>query len=149
MMTVEKRTITRVRDASSEQKSHYPEPLWFIDHDIEGGSSWMYIFPHSRLQWRVAEYNLDPNDIDKLIEVAIYEFHMTDNVHSNPTHLWNTDEATARQAHLGRVEAAKSRVVHLDPNNQLDVIRRAWNPHHPALAIQRKHVRDLRSQMGR
>lgn len=147
-MTVEKRTITRVRDASAEQISHYPEPLWFIEHDIEGGPQWTYVFPHSRLQWRAAEYGLDPADINTLIDVSIYEFHMPDNVHSNPTHLWRTDQASARVAHLARVESAKSRVIHLDPHNQLDVIRKVWDAQHPVLAEQRARIREIRSRMG-
>ena len=148
---MQNRTITRVHDASGLQRSPFNEPLWFVEHDIEGGVPWTYIFPHSLLGWRAAEYEFNPEDIDTLIEVVLHEFHMTIETHNHnhSTHVWKADPKTAREALLGRITEVKGRVTHHDPNNQLDVIRKAWNPFHPALRVQRDHVRAIREQKVR
>lgn len=110
---------------------------------------WTYIFPHSTLGWRSAEYGIDPTDIDTLIHVVIHEHHMFDLTHTDPTFLWNTDQETARKAHLRRVGEVMAKVTHHDPDNHLDVIRKAWDPTHPSLAQQRKVIQDIRTRMGR
>lgn len=142
----QKRTITRVRDASGEQQCAAPHPIWFIDMDVEGALPWIYVIPHSTFFHRSAEYGIDPSDFDTLLDIAIHEHHF-ELSHTDPTFLYNTDEKTAREAHLARVDAAKKRVTHEDPANLLNVIRNAYDLNDPILAEARRRMKEVRARM--
>jgi hypothetical protein len=142
----QKRTITRVRDASSEQQSSPTHPIWFIDMDVEGAHPWIYVIPHSTFFHRSAEYGLDPSDFDTLLDVVIHEHHFELH-HTDPTFLYNTDEKTAREAHLARVAAAKQRVTHQDPHGLLDTIRKAYDPNDPLLTEACRRMQEVRARM--
>lgn len=78
------------------------------------GTVGVHIMPVVALEWRAAEYGIDPTDVDTLLEVLLHEPHMPTEdspqqgaraVDTGPD-LWtaaNTD--AARAAHLARVKA--------------------------------------------
>lgn len=69
-----------------------------------------HVMPKDAAEWRVAEYGLDPNDHDTLIDVLIHEGHVhaaiapEDSLHLAPT------VEHAREALLGAVRARKAKV---------------------------------------
>lgn len=145
-MTAKEFTVRSVRDI---RPPGAPEPVWMVDTSIDGGPipTHSFGFPHSILTWRVAEYGIDPSDFDTLLDVVLHEPHMT-HTHLDPTFLYNTDQDTARAAHLERVRRSKQGVVHHDPDGLLDHIRRAYDPNNPAIeeykarvAISRREAR--------
>jgi hypothetical protein len=91
---------------------------WMVDYDDASAHG----FPPETLSWRAAEYGIDPNDVDTLLEIVLHEPHVNLH-HTDPTFLYNTDEETARAAHLRRVAASPVRVQ--DSNGHLEQIRMA------------------------
>ncbi|MEV6154908.1 hypothetical protein AB0L53_31665 [Nonomuraea sp. NPDC052129] len=49
------------------------EPSWGVVKVDPSGARILHAFPHSTLEWRAAEYGIDPEDIDTLLEVILYE----------------------------------------------------------------------------
>jgi hypothetical protein len=112
--------------------------LWIVHHDRGDGVLWDYAFPHDTLTYRSAEYGIDPNDADTLLDVVLHEFHM-EPAQIGPDHpqfLYNTDERTARRAHLARVQELKNTVSYEDPQSLLDLIKR----HHLSSFDSRRHT---------
>lgn len=138
---MQRRTITAVR-----KESIGSEFAWIIEMDVEGALPWVYANPVHTLGLRSAEYGIDPNDVDTLIDIMIHEHHFQV-PDSHPTFLWNTDEKTAREAHLARVADAKTRVTHLDPNNLLGIIRESHNPNDPMIGQFRATILAARRRM--
>lgn len=123
---METRTITGVENTLIDHPNGVTEPVWNICMDIDDGRKWTYIIPHCTFHWRSVEYGIDPEDFETLLDIALHEHHVNLQ-HTDPTFLYNTDEGTARKAHLARIAEAKTRVAHLDPQNHLDVIRKAYD----------------------
>lgn len=73
---------------------------------------------------RAAEYGIDYHDWETLVDVAMHEFHFGVEV-DDPTHLYNTDEKTAREAHMERVRKSKETIQYADPDNHLDKLKQA------------------------
>lgn len=64
----------------------------------------LHIFPPETLEWRAAEYGIDPSDVDTLLDVVLAEPYDTE-----PAPLWQApDRETARAALLDRVSARKA-----------------------------------------
>ncbi|MEV1177275.1 hypothetical protein [Nonomuraea sp. NPDC049784] len=49
------------------------EPLWGVAVVKTDGSRFLKTFPHSSLEWRSAEYGIDPDDKDTLLDVILHE----------------------------------------------------------------------------
>jgi len=137
-------TITGVRDVRAPGS---PEPVWMIDMASDDGTARAAGFPHSTLAWRAAEYGIDPSDFDTLLDVVLHEPHMQHTVH-DPTFLYNTDQDTARAAHLERVKQVRRGVVHLDPDGHLNRIQEAYDPQDPAVHTFRRRVESIRQTMA-
>lgn len=64
-----------------------------------------YTFPDDTLEWRAAEYEIDPTDLDTLLDIVLYEPHLPADdqpelsLHHAPT------VKSARDRHLARIEA--------------------------------------------
>lgn len=89
-------------------------PCWQITMLKPDGTRRAHIMPDATLEWRAAEYGIDPADVDALLEVVLHEPFMTmvDDVEHGPRYadggpdLWTADNTTtAREAHLARVKA--------------------------------------------
>jgi hypothetical protein len=122
-----KYTVIEVRDMNNGKD----EPMWFVglSHD-DGTDPHGVAFPHATFHHRVAEYGIDSEDFDTLLDIALHEPYINLH-HTDPTFLYNTDRETARLHHLARIQELKKTVTHEDPNSLLDTIRTAYT-HDPA-----------------
>lgn len=73
-------------------------------------------FFHDAIRWRAAEYGIDPMDSPTLFDILMHE-RFIDTRHQSPGFLWANDQATARSAHLSKIEAVRSTVALGDPQN--------------------------------
>ncbi|WP_433235560.1 hypothetical protein ACQPYK_25555 [Streptosporangium sp. CA-135522] len=96
----------------------------------------MHIIPHSTWEWRCAEYGVDPNDMDTLLDIVLHEPWIPDpndvlsladpaaaavleDTHGLPT-CWTpaVSDTVRLQAQLARVEAVKRHRVRMEPETQ-------------------------------
>jgi hypothetical protein len=49
------------------------EPMWGISRVRPDGVPHMHIIPHSTWEWRCAEYGIDPDDMDTLLDIVLHE----------------------------------------------------------------------------
>ncbi|SDI50604.1 hypothetical protein SAMN05421505_16112 [Sinosporangium album] len=55
------------------------EPIWCVYQVAPAsGMHIQHAFPHSAFEWRCAEYGLDPDDLDTLLDVVLYEPYLPD-----------------------------------------------------------------------
>ncbi|MFJ8995610.1 hypothetical protein ACIRQH_35045 [Streptomyces sp. NPDC102279] len=132
-------------------------PCWAVDMIKPDGTGHRHIFPKVTLEFRAAEYGIDPTDVDTLLDIVLHEPyapHPDDPLKGEdpaatagllspalvsrgtarkgdliPTTLYTApDVATAREAHLLRVEHGKANNVRVSvgkgKKDPLDVIRR-------------------------
>lgn len=80
-----------------------------IEHDGGNIEEGVFIFPEDALEWRAAEYGIDPQDRDTLFDMIIAEFFILADDGTGPSlyDAENTDDA--RVAHLERITRAKLR----------------------------------------
>lgn len=104
-----------------------------------------HVFPKDTLEWRAAEYGLDPEDVDALIRIVLYEPLLPDHNIRNPKHLYNAlSIAEARTAHLAGIDAAHKAHPIEDPGNKLDFVRRNHWMHPEAIQLKRESVAEAR-----
>ncbi|MYS15161.1 hypothetical protein [Streptomyces sp. SID4982] len=48
-------------------------PCWYVDMLKPDGSQHRHIFPKETLEWRAAEYGIDPTDIEQLLDIVLHE----------------------------------------------------------------------------
>jgi hypothetical protein len=88
----------------------------------------LYVFPVNALDYRAAEYGLDPDDSRTLLDIVLHEQHLQTD-HDHPRFVYNTDEADARSYYLDQVADVKTRIRYEDPDGHLDDVYRL----HPEL----------------
>jgi hypothetical protein len=49
------------------------EPLWGVYQTRPDQNTHLHVFPHNTFEWRAAEYGFDPDDVDGLLQVILYE----------------------------------------------------------------------------
>lgn len=123
--------------------------------DDEGNTTRLaYFFPPDTMEWRVAEYDLDPvADADLLLDIVLFEPHIE---LPEEKRLYMTDRATAKatlldtvKAERGKSEAAKAnrREGQAEADKESEVRRKvkALSVWHPTIVedkkklVQRKH----------
>jgi len=124
-------------------------PLWRIVllKDDDPPYEHVIFLPHEAFGSRVAEYGLDTEDFEKVLEVVLYEPFMNEVHELDPNFLWNTDQETARLHHLARVSRLKDEYTYNDPGKLFDVIRASYDPyssHHDAM---KEHVKNIRNSL--
>lgn len=109
------------------------EPLWGVAVVKEDDSRFLKTFPHSTLEWRSAEYGVDHEDVDTLLDIILHESYIPRE--DDPLALM--DPASSRilaatrgtpvcwtpgvsdkdrlDAHLNRIAAVKKYRVRLEP----------------------------------
>lgn len=91
---------------------HNPRVL-VVESDVtdEAGRtiSNIHYFPADTLEWRAAEYDIDPTDLDTLLDIVIYEPYMEDA--DRPDMLLHdaTSVEEARTYHLSRIQKVKAK----------------------------------------
>lgn len=133
-------SLTQGADAAPGRSSHNDgaEPMWGVAQVLPNGESNLHIFPHSTLEWRSAEYGIDPEDIDTLLDVILHEPFIPDpndalarldtraskilrDTHGLPS-CWTpgVPDNDRLQAHLTRIEAVKQHRISMEPAARRD-----------------------------
>ncbi|GAA1769857.1 hypothetical protein [Nonomuraea bangladeshensis] len=134
-------STTSLLQAGGEQASQVTphdgaEPIWGISRVRPDGQAHMHLIPHSTWEWRCAEYGIDPDDLDTLLDVVLHEPWIPDpadvlalgqpgvaevlqETHGLPT-CWTpgVPDADRLAAHLARIEAVKTHRVVMVPENR-------------------------------
>lgn len=106
-----------------------------------------HVFPKDTLEWRAAEYDIDPNDVDTLLGIVLYEPLLDEHSHEHPKHLFNAASvAEAREYHTSRINRLRKAHPLEDPDGHLDKIRQGHLMHPEALALKRADVYRGRAQ---
>lgn len=106
-----------------------------------------HVFPKDTLEWRAAEYDIDPSDVDTLLGIVLYEPLLDGHSHEHPKHLFNAATVTeAREYHTGRINKLKKAHPLEDPDGHLEKIRRGHLMHPEAVALKRADVHRGRAQ---
>jgi hypothetical protein len=75
-----------------------------IDVGEAGAKPVLHIFPLDALEWRAAEYGIEPTDTDLLLDIVLHEPYLTD----EPVVYTAASSAAARVIHLERIAAAQA-----------------------------------------
>lgn len=111
---------------------------WRVDYLRPDGVRWCHVFPDGTMGWRAAEYGIDLNDADTLLQTILHEQHIAVSP-DDPAFLYNTDEETARIHHLAKVQASQKLTDYADPHGLLAQIR----DHHRASIDLNEHARKV------
>jgi hypothetical protein len=112
------------------------EPIWGISRVRPDGVAHMHLVPHSTFEWRAAEYGIDPDDMDTMLDIVLHEpwipnphdalatmrpgaAEVLQETHGLPT-CWTpgVPDAERLAAHLARIDAVKTHRVAMVPENQ-------------------------------
>lgn len=139
-------TIIDFRDITEFSSGDKRDKKFTITFRRDDGVIWERPFPYSFISWRCAEYGIDPADTDTLIDVILHEPHIDIGPH-DPHFVFNTDEETARNRHLEKVNTSKKSISYKDPENHLQRLRDFHLKNHdPAdTAAKRKKVVSMRA----
>ncbi|MEH0586238.1 hypothetical protein QA942_19960 [Streptomyces sp. B21-106] len=111
-------------------------PCWQVSLTRPDGSVGNHVMPTSALEWRAAEYGIDPTDVDTLLDILLHEPHMptTDDPQHGPRYaddgpdLWTADTTTAaREAHAARIKTCPVQ-INVRAAKPVDVIRAGHRP---------------------
>lgn len=96
----------------------------FFEVPAPGGGTQIHClaFHPVTLLWRAAEYGIDAEDVQTLLDVVLHEQHMVGHDHTSPDFLYNTDQESARSALLDRVEQVRDRIQITDPDGLLSAV---------------------------
>ncbi|MEV4472795.1 hypothetical protein [Nonomuraea sp. NPDC049504] len=108
------------------------EPLWGLKMVRPDAGEILGVMPHSALEWRAAEYCIDPEDVGTLVDVILHEpwiprvddpfaaqdptlAAVIDDIRDLPT-CWTrgVPDQERREAHLTRIALVKERIARVD-----------------------------------
>ena len=143
-----------------------------INPDIGPPVRLAHAFAEDIIEWRVAEYDMDPNDRDSLLEMILFEPHLDDGVNDeHPLSLLNAPTiADARDFHRSRINTKKgngkvntrkrapnenavansrsARFLLIDSGNDpalpLDILKREMPIDPEIVEVKKEHIRLLR-----
>lgn len=117
----------RIRTVESAAEQRFGDvDCWQVITRAKGDGGITHLFPKATLEWRAAEYGIDPADVDTLLDVVLHEQLFDDDTaaaaESDLAAAHSTTEA--RTGHLARIATFKEqyRIV-MDAGGPLDVIR--------------------------
>lgn len=145
-MTNQHQVIT-VKDLSVEARGKL---VWSIRVRHSDGVVFNYHMPHITWAARAAEYGLDPDDIDTLLDVCLHEHEFAGLDETHPDFVYSNAEERAREALLSRIAEAKKTNLIVDPDNLLQAIR-DHHSHTPYAEFHRAHrerVQAIRKAMA-
>lgn len=134
---------------SAREKRIGETPCWRVVMLRADGKPHAHTMPVAALDRYAAEYGIDPDDTDGLLEILLHEPHMalTEETEDHPpryadtgTTLWEADSThAAREAHLDRVKNCPVRIdVRSAP--ALDVIRSTRTPDRERIRAMREAI---------
>ncbi|WP_406444575.1 hypothetical protein OHB14_36790 [Streptomyces sp. NBC_01613] len=119
----------RVRTVESvEERRHGDTDCWHVVTRAADGHGLTHVFPKVTLEWRAAEYGIDPADVDTLLDVVLHEQLLDEGTAAAiaPDLFEASSTTRARNAHLARLGAHKEkseRIILDGKNKPLDAIR--------------------------
>lgn len=109
-----------------------------------------HVFPTDTLEWRAAEYGIDPSDVDTLMDIVLAEPYLTETHWATGSQLHDADTIDqARADHIARCAAVKlahrmsTRGKAAEP---LRAVREQHDMHPEALELKRQMVARSREQ---
>lgn len=99
---------------------------WQVVTRAKGDGGITHVFPQNTLEWRAAEYGIDPADVDALLDVVLHEQLFDADTAAEAEQALRAARSTtdARTGHLARIAAVKERHrIALAEGGPLDVIR--------------------------
>ena len=112
-----------------------------------------HTFPTDTLEWRAAEYGIDPSDVDTLMDIVLAEPYLTEEHWQTGSRLHDADTVgQARADHIAR--CAKVKLAHRMSTRgkaavPLQAVRERHDMHPEALELKREMVRRSREQHRR
>lgn len=115
---------------SVEDQRHSGVDCWQVITRAADGHGLTHLFPKATLEWRAAEFGIDPDDVDALLDAVLHEAFIDDVEDGPATDILaarNTSEA--QQSHAVRIAAVKASREQIDLDRKsgktspLDVIR--------------------------
>lgn len=115
----------------------------------------IHIFPKDILEWRAAEYGINPSDVDTLLDIVIAEPYLTPEDWTSGPQLYDESVTVeqAREAHLARCARVKllhrisTRAGKGSPGSPLQYVRDTHEMHPEALALKRQYVSRTQEQL--
>lgn len=122
------------------------EDRFLVQYTVDGGDNRGHVFPADTLEWRAAEYGLDPQDRETLLEIVLYEPFLDSHSIDDPKHLFNAATIKeARDHHLGRIADLKAQHTISDPDGHLKKVTDNALMHPVALDLKRDLVTRARA----
>jgi hypothetical protein len=120
-----------------------------VTHTMDDGAEvyGRHVFPHDTLEWRAAEYGIDPADTATLLDIVLAEPYLTDEDYAGGFHLHDAPSIQhARADHLARCAKVKlrTRMSTRTKDHPLGQIRDQSLMHTEALAIKQQLVTTAR-----
>lgn len=110
-------------------------PFWRAHYIKPGGEGHVHIFPINTPHWRIVELELDPNDMETVLEIILHEPFVPD------LPLYEMKTVDARNLHLNNIQAAKRDKVSI--NHKHPIFQPFYDNHGVTperLDLYRKHV---------
>jgi len=124
-----------------------------VVHDDGAIEDGVHVFPKDIMEWRAAEYGIDPADRDTLLDIVLVEPYLTQEEWAAGFQLHNApDIATAQADHIARCAKAKLRLRMTTRGASRSYLQkiRDESPMDPeVIAVKREHVSHLRRQFSR
>lgn len=121
-----------------------------VDPVVEEG---IHAFPYDTLEWRAAEYGIDPSDVDTLMDIVLAEPYLTNEDYEPGTTLYDAASIQdAREAHIARcVKVKLAHRMSTRGKNQPHVQRVKDNAfmHPEAVILKRELVKRSREELKR
>jgi hypothetical protein len=111
--------------AEDDGKGHWVVEV-FKTHEDGRREEGVHIFPYDAMEWRAAEYNIDPNDRETLLDIILTEPYLeTETADPQRTLFVAETVQDARAHHLERIAAAKLKhgISTKEKNHPLAVVR--------------------------
>ncbi|MGC5562808.1 hypothetical protein ACPYPG_08195 [Streptomyces sp. FR-108] len=136
-------------------------PIWRVAYDRGDGTVHLHIMPQDIFAIRAAEYDMDVDDVDALIDLVLYEpFIDSMEEDGTPILFGSGSLSEAREKYLSRINQAKEETITLDiaPTSEartskstdlLDVLREGYRKAHPRREAIRAEVASARAQVQR
>lgn len=118
----------RIRTVESVKEHRIGDTdCWQVVTRATGDTGITHVFPKATLEWRAAEYGIDPDDVDTLLDVVLHEQLLDEATAGAAVRSLASARSTAdaRQAHVSRLAGVKSghRIDLGGKDSPLDVIR--------------------------
>jgi hypothetical protein len=127
--------------------------IWHVALSIEDGdvtSRMLYAFPVDTMEWRAAEYGIDPADTATLLDIVMTEPHLNAEERDTGHQLHGApDIPTARADHVARCARAKLRLrmSTRGKGSPLQRVRDGSPMDHEVLDVKRGHVEQVRTHL--